>query len=226
MGSLCCKVWCFQKYSLLGVGGCRVKPKSLALHHPNCVSSSDSFVLLYCFVLKMVRRENQLRFFFVFLSLFGIGACWQNAEMDEAVVQTSYGPVRGTVNDTARSFKASIQRCSWYDFLKGIPFAGAPVGNNRWSNPIPPTPWKDVLNATQYSPGCPQRCVLPPRMHCKEWELMVADICPTTQDEDCLCLMLSELTVFRSLSQRFHASAQIPPRGATSDGILSWRKIW
>ncbi|QDZ24918.1 type B carboxylesterase [Chloropicon primus] len=37
-------------------------------------------------------------------------------------------------------------------------------------------PWTEVLNATDFSPGCPQTCMLPPIM------------CPPKQSEDCLYL--------------------------------------
>ncbi|KAK7590851.1 hypothetical protein V9T40_002464 [Parthenolecanium corni] len=38
----------------------------------------------------------------------------------------------------------------------GVPYAQPPVGNLRLENPLPVKPWTSVLNATTYSPLCPQ----------------------------------------------------------------------
>ena len=70
---------------------------------------------------------------------------------DEAVVTIEDGAIRGSLSTGARSFK-------------GIPFIAAPVGNNRFREPQPVTPWTgQTYNATSFKPGCPQRCILPPR---------------------------------------------------------------
>jgi carboxylesterase type B len=38
-----------------------------------------------------------------------------------------------------------------------------PVGDLRWAAPQPKAPWSPaVLDASQYSAGCPQDCGLPP----------------------------------------------------------------
>ena len=81
----------------------------------------------------------------------------------ETVVQTKYGPIQG--------FKYN----GTVNFL-GIPYASPPLNDLRFASPVPPTPWKDVLNTTRLSPGCPQQCKLPVFM------------CPTEQSEDCLYL--------------------------------------
>lgn len=38
----------------------------------------------------------------------------------------------------------------------GIPYADAPVGQNRWKAPQPVKPWEGVRDATKYAPDCPQ----------------------------------------------------------------------
>jgi para-nitrobenzyl esterase len=60
------------------------------------------------------------------------------------IVSTLNGPVQGTVS------AAGIQ-----EFL-GIPYAAPPVGNLRWTPPVDPAPWTQVLNATQFANHCPQ----------------------------------------------------------------------
>lgn len=62
---------------------------------------------------------------------------------DPAVVQTSTGPVRGTVADDHRLFA-------------GIPYAAAPVGPLRWQDPRPAPPWDGVREATANGPRCMQ----------------------------------------------------------------------
>ncbi|MGB4046010.1 MAG: carboxylesterase family protein, partial [Halanaerobiales bacterium] len=36
--------------------------------------------------------------------------------------------------------------------FKGIPFAAAPVGENRWRTPQPAEDWEGVLEAFQFAP--------------------------------------------------------------------------
>ena len=40
--------------------------------------------------------------------------------------------------------------------FKGIPYAQPPVGNLRWREPAPVTPWHEVRDATQFGPLCAQ----------------------------------------------------------------------
>ncbi|WP_256923780.1 MULTISPECIES: carboxylesterase/lipase family protein [unclassified Streptomyces] len=58
-------------------------------------------------------------------------------------VRTDAGPVRGT-------------RSGAYRIFQGIPYAGAPEGKHRWAPPRPVRPWKDVRDATEPGPLCPQ----------------------------------------------------------------------
>jgi para-nitrobenzyl esterase len=66
-----------------------------------------------------------------------------SAGHDNAVVRTDKGAVRGTVTGTYRTFG-------------NIPFAAAPVGENRWRDPQPATPWQGVRDATTPAPLCAQ----------------------------------------------------------------------
>lgn len=58
-------------------------------------------------------------------------------------------------------------------YFKGIPYAAAPVGANRWRPPQPVTPWKEVRDASKDCADCPQRA----------WSGSTA-----TTSEDCLFL--------------------------------------
>ena len=82
---------------------------------------------------------------------------------DDTLVQTKSGPVRGS------RYKGTVS------FL-GIPFAKPPLNEYRFASPVPPEPWTEVLNATEFAPGCPQKCKLPTFM------------CPERESEDCLYL--------------------------------------
>ncbi|MGI5486864.1 carboxylesterase/lipase family protein [Microtetraspora malaysiensis] len=58
-------------------------------------------------------------------------------------VQTAYGPVSGLIEDGIASFR-------------GIPYAAGPVGSNRFGRPVPPKPWRTVLDAHRFGPTPPQ----------------------------------------------------------------------
>ncbi|HEY4128510.1 MAG TPA: carboxylesterase family protein [Gammaproteobacteria bacterium] len=61
---------------------------------------------------------------------------------------------------------------------KGIPFAAPPVGDLRWRDPQPVTPWSGVRQADHFSPECMQTGSYPP------------DAPPESMSEDCLYLNL------------------------------------
>jgi para-nitrobenzyl esterase len=81
-----------------------------------------------------------------------------------AIVETTYGPVRGLDRDDVRVWK-------------GIRYAAPPVGDLRWRAPQPPQPWTTIVDATYFRPVCPQP-TLP---------VVPLDL-GAPQDEDCLSL--------------------------------------
>jgi hypothetical protein len=48
--------------------------------------------------------------------------------------------------------------------FKGIPFAQPPVGELRWREPMPATPWAGVRDATEFGAPCAQTSVLTPAL--------------------------------------------------------------
>ncbi|SDG67138.1 para-nitrobenzyl esterase [Lentzea fradiae] len=79
------------------------------------------------------------------------------------IVHTDKGTVRGTVTGGTRTFG-------------NIPFAAPPVGENRWRDPRPVTPWHGVRDATVPSPVCAQNAQLGT---------------PASETEDCLYLTVT-----------------------------------
>ena len=63
--------------------------------------------------------------------------------IDNRVVETTYGRVRGTDDGRSRAWK-------------GIRFAAPPVGDLRFREPEPPQRWTEVADATSFGPACPQ----------------------------------------------------------------------
>ncbi|MFJ7723245.1 carboxylesterase family protein, partial [Rhodococcus erythropolis] len=59
------------------------------------------------------------------------------------VVETTYGPVRGSTEGSVSSWK-------------GIRYAAPPVGPLRFRAPVPPQPWTEVQDATEFGPCEPQ----------------------------------------------------------------------
>ena len=87
-----------------------------------------------------------------------------SAAPPDPVVGVTGGQIRGTIaSDGGAAFK-------------GIPFASPPVGDLRWSEPQPVTPWTGVRDASAFRPACTQLS--------EQWN---ADMVPTST-EDCLYL--------------------------------------
>lgn len=105
-------------------------------------------------------RNFQNLIFLVLLVLI-VMICSSNGSED--VVYTKYGPVRGNVFPTFRNFQ-------------GIPFATPPLGKLRYKYPIPPSPWTDVKDCTNFTIGCAQTA-------------HSLDV-PWNTSEDCLYLLL------------------------------------
>ncbi|MQY31167.1 Carboxylesterase [Nocardia sp. RB56] len=61
----------------------------------------------------------------------------------DAVVATTSGPVRGTIEDGLTVFR-------------GIAYAQPPVGPLRWAAPEPPVPWTEPRPAVSFGPAAPQ----------------------------------------------------------------------
>jgi para-nitrobenzyl esterase len=70
-------------------------------------------------------------------------ACSVAASAPPAVIATRYGAVRGTPSGATFAFK-------------GIPYAAAPTGAQRWRDPAPPDCWSDVRDASRFGSQCPQ----------------------------------------------------------------------
>jgi len=91
------------------------------------------------------------------------GHDWGDDHDNGPAVRTNEGWVRGVVKDGVTRFL-------------GIPYAAPPVGNLRWQPPQPVTPWRGVLDATEYGNICTQTTTLG----------VFAG--PASVDEDCLYL--------------------------------------
>src|SRR5215469_4211409 len=87
--------------------------------------------------------------------------------VDELVVRIRQGQVRGRVIDGVAVFK-------------GVPYAAAPFGPNRFGPPRPAAPWDGVRDAFEYGPTVPKPPYFPP------FDAIIAE--PAIPGEDCLNL--------------------------------------
>lgn len=88
--------------------------------------------------------------------------------------RTQSGLVRGTAAGDPR-----------VTVFKGIPYAEAPVGENRWRPPIPKGMWEGVFDAVRFGNICPQGIPQPGTFYHKEF--FSAQVLET-HSEDCLQL--------------------------------------
>ncbi len=110
-----------------------------------------------------------------------------------AIVATSGGAVRGVAVSGGYAFR-------------GLPYAGAPIGDLRWRPPQPPHPWGGVRDASQFAPSCLQKPnLLAP---------------PGPESEDCLYLNVSTPTL-RANAHR-PVLVWIHGGGLAEDGALNY----
>lgn len=119
-----------------------------------------------------------------------------------SVVQTLHGPVRGSTDGAVSSWK-------------GIRYAAPPVGPLRFRAPVPPEPWTDVYDATEFGPCEPQSriAVIP-----------LGD--NVMMDEDCLSLNVwapTENASKKPVMVWIHGGAYF--RGASSQPVYDGRSL-
>jgi para-nitrobenzyl esterase len=126
-----------------------------------------------------------------FFLLFFVLHCQSQAP----IVQTTYGPVRGAMENGIRVFK-------------GIPFAKAPVGALRWTPPQRHEGWKDTLAATAFGASAMQANPVPFMMWTEEF---IAPPKPLSED----CLFLNIWTPGRSQKDKLPVLVWIHGGGFT-----------
>ena len=126
----------------------------------------------------------------IFFSMALFAAISKGSYALDATVVTKSGPVRG----------AGVGVVSF----KGIPYAAPPIGQLRWRPPEDPSPWRDLRDASQFGPQCPQ----PQRVI-----LGRSDGRPLPSSEDCLTLNI--WTPARSASDRLPVMAWVHGGGFT-----------
>lgn len=84
-----------------------------------------------------------------YLALLGLlfyavpAASQMPAEIDPVEVKVAAGSLQGSRENGVLVFR-------------GVPYAAAPTGENRWRAPQPVQPWQGIRSATAHEPGCTQ----------------------------------------------------------------------
>ena len=71
------------------------------------------------------------------------------------IVETKNGRLCGSITTPTPRYRVNA--------YLGIPFAESTAGENRWRAPVPVKPWRGVLKATAFGPGCPQLSQVSPQ---------------------------------------------------------------
>lgn len=66
------------------------------------------------------------------------------------IVTTNYGKLRGLKTPLPNEILGPVEQ------YLGIPYAAPPTGERRFQPPEPPISWREIRNATQFAPVCPQ----------------------------------------------------------------------
>ncbi|MFG2085365.1 MULTISPECIES: carboxylesterase/lipase family protein [unclassified Spirillospora] len=117
----------------------------------------------------------------------------------DAVVQTSYGKVRGTTRDGVTAFL-------------GIPYAAPPFGPNRFQAPRPPEPWDGVRDTVEYGPTAPKPG------YPKPYDALLPD--PEIPGED--CLNLNVWTPYRGVAGGSSLNDPTPEPGGPGLPVMVW----
>ncbi len=94
---------------------------------------------------RMKKSVNNLIVLSITTLLLSCGMNEQKSELLDPLVQTQAGPVQGLVNEANDVVS-----------FKGIPYADPPVGDLRWKEPQPLTPWEEVRDASEFCASCIQ----------------------------------------------------------------------
>ena len=110
------------------------------------------------------------------LSTFAVeGSAWSTTGWDAPVIETSGGKVRGIAQGDVLTFK-------------GIPYAGAPIGDHRFARAPDLIPWQGVRRALNFGPICPMPAQAPRDRTQSVFSYLVPEGQRTDQSEDCLRL--------------------------------------
>lgn len=104
--------------------------------------------------------------------LITLGACTSTPQPSPFAVKTASGWIKGEPNAD-----------STVTIYKGVPFAAPPVGDLRWKEPQPLTPWTDTLLCTKFGASPVQSNPVPFMMWTQEFITPAEPI-----SEDCLYL--------------------------------------
>lgn len=147
----------------------------------------------------------------------------RNLYFTALTVLASVAPGTAAISDPVRLDSGPIAGTAGKDpavrVYKGIPFAAPPVGNLRWSPPMPVKPWTEVRNADQFGNMCMQAAgggrggQDKGKGKGKNAETKAPDAGPRISED---CLYLNVWTAAQSAGERRPVMVWIHPGGYTS----------
>jgi len=92
------------------------------------------------------------------LLVFTIACSKQEPETIGDTARPVAGSIAGRIEAAGESLQGEVlDPETGLVVFRGVPFAAAPVGGNRWRPPSPHTPRQGVQDATAFGPACPQQ---------------------------------------------------------------------
>ena len=135
-----------------------IRPEVILVLHGMFTINSLIIIIERNNIMKLRMKKLCILTLLIAASLFMFDCSTDKNLVQDPIIQTQYGLVRGIVNSDSTVIA-----------FKGIPYAAPPIGDLRWREPQPPASWEHSKSLSRLrwpSTALPRRWRLPTRWSC------------------------------------------------------------